>query len=127
MLKKFLTAVLFFSTVFISTNIASAQDVWVYTDTNTGVAVYVDDEYYSNRAGDAGKYSWAKWVSSSGDLLKEQKWYFYYDEGYLHAWRKNKNGKTIESMNIYRGKTYYYEPIEDRPDLLAIYEWIKSH
>lgn len=123
MFKKFLSGVLFSSAMFVSTNIASAQDVWVYADDN--VTVYVDDTTYSRGAGDGGTHVYAKWVSnSSGQLIQKKEWYFYSDEGYLTAWQKNIPASSVKIAKIHN--TAYTAPVSDRPDLVAIYNWIQT-
>lgn len=101
---------------------AEAADVWVYSNSSSGNSVYVDDNAYRHGKHGIVSFAWAKWVSSDGSLLYQERWEFSEDEGYVWA----DNGKT--SFAISRGPQVAGEAeVKNRPDLVALYNWIRAH
>lgn len=101
---------------------AEAADVWVYSNSSSGNSVYVDDNAYRHGKHGIVSFAWAKWVSSDGSLLYQERWEFSVDEGYVWAY----NGKT--SFAISRGpRVAGEEEVKNRPDLVALYNWISAH
>lgn len=101
---------------------AEAADVWVYSNSSSGNSVYVDDNAYRHGKHGIVSFAWAKWVSSDGSLLYQERWEFSVDEGYVWAY----NGKT--SFAISRGPQVAGETeVKNRPDLVALYNWISTH
>lgn len=131
MIKKFLASIVLATALVIGGQLVNispveAADVWVYTNAASGRSVYVDDQNYNSKPGRNGRtiFASAKWVNADGSLYYQETWDFSLDEGYIWAWI---HGTTNQAFPIIRAHSNNKYTVVDRPDLVALYNWIWNH